>query len=56
MTNWKRFEKERQATVAEAERLNVPGFATPTWKRRYVEPRECPSCGNLYDHRYPCVG
>lgn len=22
---------------------------------RYGEPRPCPLCGNLYDHRYPCV-
>ena len=30
------------------------------WRGRVAfvrsEPQPCPSCGNLYDHRYPCVG
>lgn len=23
---------------------------------RDAEPEPCPTCGNIYDHRFPCVG
>lgn len=35
ITNWTKFEAQRLAILAEAERLCVPGCFTPTWQRLY---------------------
>ena len=45
------------AAIREAERTLVdPLPAIMAAVRSLREPQPCPSCGNLYDHRYPCVG